>query len=78
MHASQNVANIITSLYHPALNEVFSLDTFSISIIPVAIRSFVHHFYPAYGFPLVEFAAKSDPERVDTSVEDETNVSSKR
>jgi hypothetical protein len=31
----------------PALNEVFLLDTFGISTVPVAIRSFIHHFYPA-------------------------------
>lgn len=42
----------------PALNEVFTLDTFAISYIPVAIRSFVHHFYPAYGLPFAEYAAR--------------------
>jgi hypothetical protein len=47
----------------PALNEVFLLDTFGISTVPVAIRSFVHHFYPAYLDPFVEYAEKSDPDR---------------
>ncbi|KAL3791624.1 hypothetical protein HJC23_012214 [Cyclotella cryptica] len=61
----------------PALNEVFSLDTFSISIIPVAIRSFVHHFYPAYGFPLIDFAAKLDPETKTTAREESTTSSSR-
>jgi hypothetical protein len=42
----------------PALNEVFTLDTFTISYVSVAIRSFVHHFYPAYGSPIVDFANK--------------------
>ena len=42
----------------PALNEIFTLDAFVISQIPVAIRSFIHHFYPAYGFPLVDFATR--------------------
>ena len=42
----------------PALNEVFTLDTFTISYVSVAIRSFVHHFYPAYGPPIVDFAKK--------------------
>mmetsp|Transcript_10648 Transcript_10648/g.15668 ORF Transcript_10648/g.15668 Transcript_10648/m.15668 type:complete len:767 (+) Transcript_10648:84-2384(+) len=39
----------------PALNRSFPLDVFGISFVPAAIRSFVHHFYPAYGFPIVEF-----------------------
>jgi indole-3-glycerol phosphate synthase len=42
----------------PALQLVFPLDVFEISFVPQAIRSFVHHFYPAYGFPLVDFAKR--------------------
>ncbi|KAL3826762.1 hypothetical protein ACHAXA_009371 [Cyclostephanos tholiformis] len=42
----------------PALNQVFTLDTFTISYVSVAIRSFVHHFYPAYGPPIVDFCKK--------------------
>mmetsp|Transcript_17920 Transcript_17920/g.36001 ORF Transcript_17920/g.36001 Transcript_17920/m.36001 type:complete len:834 (+) Transcript_17920:3-2504(+) len=42
----------------PSLNEVFTLDVFTISYIPVAIRSFVHHFYPAYGLPFRDYAEK--------------------
>ncbi len=34
-------------LYH-ALEKAFPLDTFTISLVPTAIRSFIHHFYPAY------------------------------
>jgi hypothetical protein len=40
---------------YPALVSVFPLDVFEISFIPQAIRSIVHHFYPAYGFPLVDY-----------------------
>mmetsp|Transcript_9699 Transcript_9699/g.16040 ORF Transcript_9699/g.16040 Transcript_9699/m.16040 type:complete len:694 (+) Transcript_9699:117-2198(+) len=40
----------------PALAEVFTLETLQISLLPVAIRSFIHHFYPAYDAPFVEFA----------------------
>ena len=36
-----------TELYS-ALEETFPLDVFSISLLPTAIRSFVHHFSPAY------------------------------
>ena len=32
----------------PALQSVFPLDTFEVSFLPQAIRSFIHHFYPAY------------------------------
>jgi hypothetical protein len=31
-----------------ALEKTFPLDTFSISLVPTAVRSFIHHFYPAY------------------------------
>ncbi|KAL7541224.1 hypothetical protein ACHAXR_012782, partial [Thalassiosira sp. AJA248-18] len=41
-----------------ALNEVFKLDTFTISYVSVAIRSFVHHFYPAYGPPVADYAER--------------------
>ncbi len=33
---------------YSALEMAFPLDTFAISLVPTAIRSFVHHFYPAY------------------------------
>ena len=42
----------------PALNEVFLLDTFSISYVSTAIRSFIHHFHPAYGQPIADYAKK--------------------
>ena len=40
---------------YPALVSAFPLDVYEISLIPQAIRSFTHHFYPAYGFPLVDY-----------------------
>jgi len=40
----------------PALDEVFTLDVFLISYVSVAIRSFVHHFYPAYVGPFIDYA----------------------
>jgi hypothetical protein len=33
---------------YQALEKAFPLDTFTISLVPTAIRSFIHHFYPAY------------------------------
>jgi hypothetical protein len=41
---------------------VFTLDTFTISYVSVAVRSFIHHFYPAYGAPVVDYAEKISPE----------------
>ena len=32
----------------PFLYEAFPLDEFSISFVPAALRSFIHHFWPAY------------------------------
>lgn len=33
---------------YSALETAFPLDTFTISLVPTAIRSFIHHFFPAY------------------------------
>ena len=41
-----------------ALKMVFPLDVFEVSFVPQAIRSFVHHFYPAYGTPMMEYIAR--------------------
>ena len=38
-----------------ALGDTFPLDTFAISYVPAALRSFIHHFYPAYGKPFREY-----------------------
>lgn len=40
---------------YPALQKVFPLDVFEISFVPQGIRGFVHHFYPAYGLPIVSY-----------------------
>lgn len=53
-----NIMQISSCEILPALNEVFTLDTFTISYVSVAIRSFVHHFYPAYGPPIADYAEK--------------------
>ena len=46
---------------HPSLKHAFPLDTYRVSVLPTAIRSFVHHFYPAYDDALMAYAIKSDP-----------------
>ncbi|EED91263.1 predicted protein [Thalassiosira pseudonana CCMP1335] len=62
----------------PALNEVFTLDTFSISLIPVAIRSFIHHFYPAYGPNFAEYAFKLETPEKKTDGSGEDNYLNER
>jgi len=42
-----------------ALNYGFPLDEFTISFVPAALRSFVHHFHPAYTIPLNNFVLKT-------------------
>ena len=53
-----DVVQISSNELLEALNEVFTLDVFRISYVSVAIRSFIHHFYPAYGSPVVDYAEK--------------------
>lgn len=53
-----NIVQISSREILPALDEVFLLTTFSISYVSVAIRSFVHHFHPAYGPVLNDYADK--------------------
>mmetsp|Transcript_19044 Transcript_19044/g.29454 ORF Transcript_19044/g.29454 Transcript_19044/m.29454 type:complete len:840 (+) Transcript_19044:137-2656(+) len=36
----------------PMLQKAFPLDEFSISLVSVALRSFIHHFHPAYGLAM--------------------------
>jgi hypothetical protein len=51
----ETVLRLSPSELLPALEKVFPLDVFEISFVPQAIRSFVHHFYPAYALPFVSY-----------------------
>jgi len=42
----------------PALDQTFPLDTFQVSLVPQAVRSFLHHFYPAYEDGLSDYATR--------------------
>ncbi len=55
----ENIVRISPKDLYYALEETFPLDTFSISLVPTAIRSFIHHFYPAYT-DFAEFAGKKE------------------
>ena len=51
----ETIVQISSDELYLALSTIFPLDVFEVSYIPQAIRSFVHHFYPAYGSPLVDY-----------------------
>ena len=55
------VIRISSGEMYSALEDIFPLDTFSISVVPAAIRSFIHHFYPAYDECLREYVMKTTP-----------------
>lgn len=43
---------------YTALETIFPLDVFELSYLTSAIRGFLHHFFPAYDAPLVQYAQK--------------------
>lgn len=49
------VLRISPNEFYRALEEAFPLDVFSISLLPTSIRSFVHHFFPAYSDGMVDY-----------------------
>lgn len=58
----ETVLRLSPSELLPALEKVFPLDVFEISFVPQAIRSFVHHFFPAYGLPFVVYVKNLERE----------------
>ena len=50
-----------------ALDAAFPLDDFSISLLPAALRSFVHHFHPAYSLPLLALLEGAEAGEVDAT-----------
>jgi len=57
------VVRISSAELLPALVKTYPLDVFGISFVPAALRSFVHHFYPAYVDSFVEYAEGGGDER---------------
>merc|ERR1712232_1468714 len=62
----------------PSMGSLFPLDVFNISFVPAAIRSLVHHFYPAYELPIIDFVEKetrksSKPKKRNTSTPNMNN-----
>jgi hypothetical protein len=58
-------------LWPTALTKAFPLDVFEISYVPQAIRSFVHHFYPAYSAPMVDYVKRLGREKTQQLVDQE-------
>lgn len=50
----ESVLQLDRSELYAILETIFPLDVFEISFVPQAIRSFIHHFYPAYWNPIVD------------------------
>jgi len=65
----------------PALDITFPLDTFQVSLVPQAVRSFLHHFYPAYDSAISEYAIKiskvDDPVIEVNTIDDNAKVAFK-
>ena len=57
-----------------ALSVAFPLDEFQISFVPEAIRSFVHHFYPAYGYPMVDYVKRLEKQQKQLSQREGSEV----
>jgi hypothetical protein len=55
---AQTILRLSSQDLFPALTKAFPLDTFEISYLPQAIRSFVHHFWPAYRTPMAGYAKR--------------------
>jgi len=58
----------------PALDRTFPLDVFSISFVPAALRSFIHHFYPAYTSPFASFASQKSNAKIEAVAEDKVEM----
>lgn len=72
----ETIVRLSSSELLPALAKVFPLDTFEVSFVPQAIRSFVHHFFPAYDAPIVSFAKRRRKKESASGGKVETGVSS--
>ena len=56
---------------YDALDTIFPLDVFELSFLTSGIRGFLHHFYPAYDAPLVDYAQKVGRKRKARNMQEE-------
>eukprot|EP00980_Cylindrotheca_fusiformis_P027835 scaffold22560_cov135-Cylindrotheca_fusiformis.AAC.46 len=62
---TEAIVRISSTELLPALNALFPLDVFQISLVPQAVRSLLHHFYQAYDTPIANYAVKVDRRKKD-------------
>jgi hypothetical protein len=55
---ADEIVRVAPNELYKALETIFPLDVFELSYVTSAIRGFLHHFYPAYDAPLVDYAQK--------------------
>jgi hypothetical protein len=57
------VLRISPEQLYDALEEAFPLDVFTISLVSTAIRSFIHHFFPAYSQGFEAYITKEEEKK---------------
>jgi len=56
----ESIVQLKSQQFFELLDNKFPLDEFSISYVSVAVRSFVHHFHPAYGIAMETYVSSRD------------------
>lgn len=56
--AVDEIVRVSPDELYTALESLFPLDVFELSYLTSGIRGFLHHFFPAYDLPLVQYAQK--------------------
>ena len=56
--AVDEIVRVSPDELYTALKTIFPLDVFELSYLTSGIRGFLHHFFPAYDLPLVQYAQK--------------------
>jgi len=64
-HPVEEVLSVSSEELYDALMETFPIDIFTVSLVPNAIRSFIHHFYPAYTEGFEGYVSKKMEEDVE-------------
>jgi len=73
----ETIVTIPPSQLMDALEDAFPLDTFDVSYVPAAVRSFIHHFHPAYVATVDKYCHQEDKEKKGKKnivVDDTTNI----
>jgi len=68
------IVRLSTADLYGALENLFPLDVFELSYLTSGIRGFLHHFYPAYDAPLVQYAQKVSSKKIKVQTLQEERV----